>query len=209
MKMSIDVKHSVLLVLHCQNDIVDLSGKFAYSGAPLQVVKHGILEKVCDVVSAARKAGVLVIYVNNAFRPGYPELSKHTFSLLAGARKAGSVLLGSWGVDNPRVIEPIEGDLVLYNYNTSAFSYTNLDQILRAQNINQLFLTGVATNFVVDSTARYGSELGYYILVIEDCCTSFTEEMHNFAINHILPHFGTIIKSIDFITNFLPESKYS
>lgn len=129
--------------------------------------------------------------------------------MLAGARKAGSVLLGSWGATNPRVIEPKDGDLVVYNYNSSAFSYTNLDQILRAQNINQLFLTGVATNFVVDSTARYGSELGYDIFVIADCCASFTEEMHNFAINQILPHFGTIIKSTDFINNFLPNSKDS
>ena len=209
MRMSINVKNSVLLVLHCQNDIVDPSGKFAYSGAPSHVVERGILGKVSDVVSTARKAGMLVIYVNNAFRPGYPELSKGTFPLLAGARKAGSVLLGSWGAANPQVIKPKDGDLVLINYNSSAFSYTNLDQILRAQNINQLFLTGVATNFVVDSTARYGSELGYDIFVVEDCCSSFTEEMHNFAINHILPHFGTIIKRTDFINNFLPNSKHS
>ena len=84
---------------------------------------------------------------------------------------------------------------MIINVNTSAFSYTNLDQILRAKDIRNLYLAGFATNFVEYSTARYGSELGYNIFVLEDCCESFTEEVHEFEIKNILPKFGTITSS--------------
>ena len=45
---------------------------------------------------------------------------------------------------------------------------------------------------MVDSTARYGSELGYEIHVLEDCCASWTKEMHEFEVKNILPQFGTV-----------------
>ena len=31
--------------------------------------------------------------------------------------------------------------------------------------------------------------------VVEDCCASWTQEMHEFAIKLILPHFGEITSS--------------
>lgn len=50
----------------------------------------------------------------------------------------------------------------------------------------------MATNFVIDSTARYGAELGYEIHVLEDCCASWSAEMHEFAIKYIIPQFGIV-----------------
>jgi len=38
MKPQIDVSKSALLLLHCQNDIAQPEGKFAFSGVPAQVV---------------------------------------------------------------------------------------------------------------------------------------------------------------------------
>lgn len=96
-------------------------------------------------------------------------------------------------------IKPVKGDIIIRNTNTSAFSYTTLDQILRAKGITELYLAGVATNFVVDSTARYGSELGYNIHVVEDLCASWTQEMHEFGIKYILPQFGEVTDSATMI----------
>ena len=199
MKSQIDVSKSALLILHCQNDIAKPEGKFAFSGVPAQVTKHNLLDKWAAVLKASRDAGMRVIYVNNVLRPEFPELAEKTFPIMAGTKEHGAFVKGTWGAENPDEIKPLLGDLIIENYNTSAFSYTNLDQILRANEIKHLFLAGIATTFVVDSTTRYGAELGYDITIVEDCCTSFTDEMHNFEIANILPQFGTISKSGDII----------
>jgi len=193
------VAQSALLVMHCQNDIVDSAGRYSGSGAFPEVQKRGVLHKIAAVQQEARKAGMQVIFINNIFSKGYPELKQNTLPICAAARDSNSFLEGTWGVDNPEVIKPVDGDLVIRNFNTSAFSYTNLDQILRARGIEKLYLSGVATNFVIDSTARYGSELGYEIHVLEDCCASWSADMHEFEIKNIIPQFGIVDDSSDLI----------
>ena len=189
---------SALLIMHCQNDIVDPKGLYSDSGAYAEVEKRGTLENIAAVLDAARKSGMMVVFVNNAFSKGYPELKGNTLPICDAAKASNSFLVGTWGVENPEVISPAEGDIVLRNYNTSSFSYTNLDQMLRAKSIERLYLTGVATNFVVESTARYGAELNYEIHVLEDCCASWSAEMHDFAIKYTLPQFGTVEEAADF-----------
>ena len=65
------------------------------------------------------------------------------------------------------------------------------------RNLN--LLAGIATNWVVESTTRYGAEPGYDITVLEDCCQGFSDELRNFAIKETLPYYATIMKSKDFI----------
>ncbi len=90
----IDVKKTALLVLHSQNGIVK-PGQFGYSGAPAQVQKHNLLEKIQNALVASRAAGVQVIYVNWCTKPGYPRVGEPMFQmpLLNDAYKAGVDLL--------------------------------------------------------------------------------------------------------------------
>jgi nicotinamidase-related amidase len=47
-------------------------------------------------------------------------------------------------------------------------------------------LTGVATQFAVEGTAREAVDRGYRVLVLEDCCASQVGEVHRFSIDVIL-----------------------
>jgi nicotinamidase-related amidase len=85
------------------------------------------------------------------------------------------------------------------DFDSSAFSHTDLDGILRAKGIKQLFLAGIATNWVVETTTRYGAELGYDVTLLEDCCQGFSDELHDFAIERTLPYYATIAKSGDYV----------
>ena len=190
-----NTKKAALIIMHCQNDIVHPDGLYRHAGVYAQVEKNHTLDTIASLAQACRDAGIQVIYINNEFKEGYPELGPNNLPICTSSRDTHSFLTGTWGVKNPDVVKPKDQDLVIINVNTSAFSYTNLDQILRAKDIRNLYLAGFATNFVVDSTARYVSELGYNIFVLEDCCESFTEEMHEFEIKNILPKFGTITSS--------------
>jgi biuret amidohydrolase len=47
-------------------------------------------------------------------------------------------------------------------------------------------LTGVATQFAVEGTAREAVDRGYRVLVLEDCCASRVHEVPRFSIDVIL-----------------------
>jgi nicotinamidase-related amidase len=193
------MSESALLVLHYQNGLVRHEGVFAFSGTADQVEKHSCLEKTAAVIQASRKAGIQVIYVNIEFRPGFPELKKPTYPLIESIQERNAFLRGSWDAGVPEELEPGPDDIIVINFDSSAFSHTDLDGILRAKGVTRLFLAGIATNWVVESTTRYGAELGYEITVLADCCQGFSDELHDFAIEKTLPYYATIATSGDFI----------
>ena len=190
-----DPSSSALLVLHYQNGLVRHEGVFAFSGTATQVEKHGCLEKTAAVIEASRDAGIQVIYVNIEFRPGFPELKKPTYPLIESIQERNAFLRGSWDAAVPEELQPEDGDVIVINFDSSAFSHTDLDGILRAKAVRRLFLAGIATNWVVESTTRYGAELGYDVTVLADCCQGFTDELHDFAIEKTLPYYATIAQS--------------
>jgi nicotinamidase-related amidase len=199
MTSAIDPATSALLVLHYQNGLVRHEGVFAFSGTATQVEKHGCLEKTASVIGGARRVGIPVIYVNIEFRPGFPELKKPTYPLIESIQERNAFLRGSWDAGVPDEIRPEDGDIVVINFDSSAFSHTDLDGILRARDTKRLFLAGIATNWVVESTTRYGAELGYDITVLADCCQGFSDELHEFAISQTLPYYATISGSSEFL----------
>ena len=199
MSATTDPATSALLVLHYQNGLVRHEGVFAFSGTAAQVETHNCLEKTSAVIEASRAAGMPVVYVNIEFRPGFPELKKPTYPLIESIQERNAFLRGSWDAGIPDELEPDPNDIIVINFNSSAFSHTDLDCILRAKGVEHLFLAGIATNWVVESTARYGAELGYDITVLEDCCQGFSDELHDFAMANTLPYYATIMKSAEFI----------
>ena len=197
----IDPATSALLMLHYQNGLVRHEGVFAFSGTAAQVEKHGCLQKTARVIEASRAAGIPVAYVNIEFRPGFPELKKPTYPLIESIQERNAFLRGSWDAAVPEELAPADDDLIVINFNSSAFSHTDLDCMLRAKQVGSLYLAGIATNWVVESTARYGAELGYDITVLSDCCQGFSDELHDFAIEKTLPFYGSVIESPEFLAS--------
>ena len=60
-------------------------------------------------------------------------------------------------------------------------------------------LAGIATNFGVESTARSAWELSYDVVIAEDATTSRSTELHQFAIEQILPQIARIRQSTEII----------
>ena len=77
----------------------------------------------------------------------------------------------------------------------SAFGGSDLANLLSASGITTLLLTGVATNFVVEGTAREASDRGYKVVVVSDCCASNSEQVHEVALSNALPFLTTISNS--------------
>jgi nicotinamidase-related amidase len=207
MDLKIDPKKSAFLILHYQNGIVKPEASFATVGTAASVIKHNCLEKTAAALKASRDSNMMVIFVNFELRPGWPEIKKPPFPLVAKV-KENTFVRGDWDATLPEELKPKENEITIINFNSNSFLDSDLDRILRVGKIEHLFLAGVATNFVVESTARYAVEIGYNVTVLEDLCASFKDEWHEFAITQILPYYCNISKSTEFIATLHKKEEH-
>jgi len=80
-----------------------------------------------------------------------------------------------------------------------AFYGTDLDLQLRRRGITTLALSGIATAFVVESTARDAFERGYQQIFAEDAMTSMTADEHHVAATRIFPRIGLVRTAAEII----------
>jgi biuret amidohydrolase len=74
----------------------------------------------------------------------------------------------------------------------SAFIATDLGVLLRQEGITHLLFTGVTTECCVLATFRQASDLGFFCLLLADCCATFSLAEHEAAITVLLGENGAI-----------------
>lgn len=198
-ELIIEPARTALLLLHWQNDFAAPGGKLSDNMLNRLAVSQAI-EHTQAVLSATRKKGILVIYVPGVHRPGHPEMPHKLSPMLKMIAESGACMLGTWGAEIIERLKPMENEIVIYNHSSNAFDYNELDIILRNKNITDLVLSGIATNWVIEGTARDGSSKGYFIHVLKDCCESHSDELHNWTLANILPAISAVIDSESYIT---------
>lgn len=75
-------------------------------------------------------------------------------------------------------IEPTDSDIVIPKNTASMFIGTNFEQLLRNAGITTLVITGIATEFGVESTARDAANRGFFPVIISDAVSSYNQEAH-------------------------------
>jgi nicotinamidase-related amidase len=188
---SIDPSKTALLIMDFMNDMVHPDGKFADQGWPAQIEERGTIRNAARALTAARDAQLPVMHVRLAWRPGHPDVNRDA-PLFAGAPQLDALVEGTWGADFHADLQPADDEPVIVKRSVSAFAGTELDRLLTRQGAGTLVLAGFATSFVVEGTARDAVDRGYRVIVLEDCCASFTAEMHQFSIQGVLPLLGEV-----------------
>ena len=201
MTLSIDKQKTALLVLDCQNDVVHKDGKIAVAfGFTPMIEKKGTLRHIRTVLDAARAARIPVIYIEIAMDPLRPEElpRRGPFFLNTPALAATALKKGTWGAAIHEELKPAPGEQVIGKWIVSALARSQLDETLKRKGITDLILTGVATNMVVESTARDAIERAYSIITVEDAVTTFSEEAHQAAIA-MLRMFGDVASASEVV----------
>lgn len=176
----LDPARTALIVWDMQNGI----GARAH-GADQCVARIG------ELADAARSAGVPVIY------------SRHTAPPLELTSAAGlRSLMKRQNVTDPSAVKPFmqagtpdveimpglaprPGDTVIEKSTPSFFVGTPLDLRLRARDIRTIVLAGVATEQGIEMTARHALTLGFFAVVAEDGCASFTAAAHELGLAYL------------------------
>ncbi len=118
-----------------------------------------------------------MISVRIAFQPDYAEVK--TNAEIWRRVVANTVMAeGSWGAEFYDRLGPLPGETVVTHNRNNAFYASPLDAIVERLAPTRLVLAGIATNFVVESTARHASDVGYDTVVVGDACSAASIETH-------------------------------
>lgn len=144
-----------------------------------------------------RKAGGLIVAVRVILAPDDADWPQGLTDASAGA--SPDEYPADWGDPVPElgVLLP---DIQIIKRQWSAFYGTDLDLQLRRRGIDTIILSGVSTNFGVESTARDGWAGNYNIILAEDASSSYSEGFHDFAVRNILPRVARIRRSADILS---------
>jgi nicotinamidase-related amidase len=161
--------------------------------------KLALFGNIRRALDGARKLGVAVIYVVAARRPDFSSPRNKFISARAGATTANPAEAAG-RMKIPDAVAPVGDEPIVRKPRMSAFYGSELQSMLSARDIDTVVLTGVATNFVVESTARYAADLDYRVIVLEDCCTAGSEEAHRRALASMEP-LAHITTSTDWLAS--------
>jgi nicotinamidase-related amidase len=189
---------AALLVMDFQVAICGPGGRLgARSGLSAQTEERGVLPRLAHCLDGARAAGVPVVHARVAFDESYTRRTNRS-SRFAGMERDRLLLEGSPDAAFVPEAMPLDGEIVVNKGCVNPFIATGLAERLLGIGVTDLFLAGVATNFVVESAARHAGDSGYQVTVLEDLCASYDQEMHDFAIRRTLPMFAQVLSAADF-----------
>lgn len=87
-------------------------------------------------------------------------------------------------------LAPQPGDILVTKRTWGAFASSDLEQKLRARDVTQVVVTGIATSFGVESTARQAYEAGFNVTLAVDAVADPRVEAHENSIAGIFPLLG-------------------
>lgn len=191
---------AALVVVDMQNAFCAAGGMMDNEGLPLSFAQAAAV-KVSELLAAARAAGVLVIFVRNVYTSEDNSYLSDVW-LEQAARKRGDsytvravCAADSWEGDFYGDIRPQPGEPIVTKHRFSAFHNTDLDTVLRANDIRTMVMTGVAANVCVETTAREGFCRDYYILYVDDATAAYDPSDHAATLRNIDNFFGEIVST--------------
>lgn len=191
-------RHTALLVIDMQNDFCAEGGLATREGFDATPVRD-MAARLPDFCAAARKAGVLVVFVRNLYSTESNFYLSDAWLEQAARVRKGSYTLdpvcaaGHWGSEFYGNIRPESGDVVVTKHRFNAFHNTDLETILRSNGIRTLVFSGCLTNVCVETTARDAFMRDYYVVVTADGTSAYLESDHKGSLFNIERFFGQVV----------------
>jgi nicotinamidase-related amidase len=147
-----------------------------------------VVENTAQLANALRAKGGFIVWVRVATSPdGKDRLHPACDEPWAPPRELPP---DAWDLASNLPIN--RTDHIITKRQWGAFYGTDLDLQLRRRGLRTIVLTGIATCFGVESTARAAFELGYEQIFAEDAMASLTAEQHQRVVTQIFPRMGLV-----------------
>jgi nicotinamidase/pyrazinamidase len=161
---------AALIVADMLNDFLDPQGSL-YVGPQARKIIPFIAEKIAEF----RAGGGLVIFVCDAHAENDREFKYFP----------SHAVKGSWGAEIITELTPAPGDYLVEKTRYSAFSHTNLDEILKQEQVAEVHVVGVLTSICVMETIKELFDRDMPGLVYRQGVADSDPEAHAFALKHM------------------------
>ena len=158
--------------------VTDMLFDFIYGALKCERAKR-IIPNIRRLIDKAHQEGWLVVYVNDTHDESDRELKIWGPHAMRGS-------------DGDRVIEelkPTSKDKVIEKHFYSAFVETELNDYLKANNVDEIILVGVQAHICIINTAASAYNYGYKIKAPKNCIEAFDETNYNYAISYVKDYF--------------------
>lgn len=169
-------QHAAVLALHWQVNVIRPEGFFGPMLAE-PVAASGVVEHAAQFHEQAAAAGLPVIFTRFTVPEDEGKLVANTGFMLSVAAAQQEFRPDAPGA---QIIDEMaeQPSAVFDNQKLSGLAGSGLLRWLVENDIETLFLTGVATNLTVEQTARHATDLGFTVHVVADCVAAGSPEVH-------------------------------
>jgi len=216
--ITIDTAKTAVIVVDMQNDFGAKGGMFDRAGIDVSGIRKAIAP-TAQVLAAARRAGIKVVYLKMAFRPdlsdlGAPDSPNRMRHLPFDVGKTvrapdgseGRILIrDTWNTDILPELKPQADDVVIHKHRFSGFFETDLDARLKELGIKHLIITGCTTSVCVEATVRDAMFRDYRSVLLTDCMSqptlgnSVPGSNHDASLGVIAVFFGWLSSSNELV----------
>lgn len=189
---ALDLASTGLVVVDAQNAFAAAESPIADRGvdlsAPIETVP-----RVVELIDTARDLGLPVCYTRSVRRSDNRDGPERAHDVLPRIYREGEPICCAGNPDAEFVdgIQPAADEYAVEKRRYDAFQGTPLESYLRIEGVETALFCGFTTNVCVEGTARGAHERGFDVVVVEDACAAFTDEMHEAALENVELMLGT------------------
>ena len=154
---------------------------------------QSVVENAAKLSDAFRKNNITVVLVRVL------ATSEDRLNPVSDEKWVAPAEMPSDWAEFPEALKAEEADLIITKKQWGAFYGTELDLQLRRRKIDTIVLCGIATNYGVESTARFAYEYGYQQIFAEDAMAAMSEEAHTNTVNNVFRRIGRVRTSEEII----------
>jgi nicotinamidase/pyrazinamidase len=164
-----------LIIVDMLNDFVDEKGAL-YCGE----TARSIIPFIKNRLKTYRNQKDLVIYLQDSHDKDDKEFEKFPKHSVAG----------TWGSEIVPELSPQAGETVISKKRYSGFYGTDLEDVLKFENVDKVEVVGVCTSICVMDTVGGLANRDYKIIVPVKGVADFDREFHEFAIRRMKQLYG-------------------
>src|SRR6516225_6352482 len=182
----VDPRHCATLIVDVQNDFCAEGGAMHREGRDVKLVQK-MVPRLVRLVEGARAAKVKCVWIRNVYNTGPNWYLSEVWLEHAQRRRNGAFY----------EIAPLPDEVIVTKHRYGAFEGSDLDLVLRSQNVRTVVMTGVATNVCVETTARQAFLRDYYVVFASDCTSTYSQIEHDATLRNIDAFFGQVASAAE------------
>jgi nicotinamidase-related amidase len=168
---------TALLVVDPYNDFMSEGGKL-FNAIKQTADASGMFGNLRSLLPKVRAAKIQVFIVpHHRSHPHDFDNWQHINMFQKAGLPSKAFEVGTWGGEFNPEFGPQQGDVVVKeHWAQSGFANTDLDLQLKQHGIQRIILVGLIANSCIESTGRFGMELGYHVTLVTDATAAFSAE---------------------------------